>query len=130
MRRLIPTLVLIILIFSCKQEAEHQISFNLNGKWDIIKATRNGKETKTLKSGYFEFDSLNNLITSNIFQTQEDKSYLIENNIITINGQEKMTFMILGYSNDTLHLSSKIWKYNMQFLLIKIDSIAIDSLEI
>jgi hypothetical protein len=117
-------------MFSCNHEFDPQISYDLNGKWDIIKATRNGKETKTLKSGYFEFDSISNSITSNIFQVPEDKTYVIEKNVISVTGKEKMTFRILGYSNDSLHLASKIWKYDMQFLLIKEDSLTIDSLEI
>ena len=120
--------ILIICLLSCKDDGPQVDQIDLNGQWNFIKATRNGKETKTLESGFFIFDNNSNTLKSNIFQGDKSKQYEFKNGIIDIGGENPMQFQIAYLHQDTMVLTGKMWKFNMEFLLLKQDTIAPDSI--
>jgi hypothetical protein len=122
MKKSLFVICLSVLFVSCKNDETILSNPDLDGKWDFVKAIRNGKETKTLSSGYFEFDESTNMIESNIFQVPEDKVYSIEDNTIKIKGQESYDLNIVRLEGDTMHLKGNIWKFKMEFLLVRRDS--------
>ena len=82
--RSLQIVFIIFLLIACKR-AEIVQTEELYGKWDIIKAERNGKETSYLRGGYFVI-SENGDITVNITgEDQKDKFTLDRNKIKTEN---------------------------------------------
>lgn len=79
----LPGLILLVLVGSCKQRTEIQQE-SLYGKWDIIRAMRNGKETPYLRGGYFIFEN-NGSMTVNITGADEKSPFTLDRNTIRTN---------------------------------------------
>ena len=71
----------------------------LYGKWDIVTAKRNGKETPYLRGGYFIIEP-NGLMTVNITGSDERGEYSLDNNMLTLN--DKMNFLIEKLHQDSM----------------------------
>lgn len=117
----------IVIMSSCKGVDSSANQIELTGQWNFNKATRNGKETKTLDSGIFIFEEDSRIVKSNIFQGEKSKSFQVQERIIDIYGENPMQFYISYYAGDSMILTGTMWKFNMEFLLIKQDTIAADS---
>ncbi len=104
--RWIFLLPLILLVWSCKNNAGIEQE-GLYGKWDIVNAKRNGKETPYLRGGYFIIEP-NGLMTVNITGSDERGDYNLENNILTLNDEKNFLIeklhqdsMMVRYTSDT-----------------------------
>ncbi|MBT8189719.1 MAG: hypothetical protein KJO29_04775, partial [Bacteroidia bacterium] len=58
------SLLLIVTILSCGEDTVKTSVDILAGKWNIHEAYRDGRETQTLKKGYFEFSTDQKLKTN------------------------------------------------------------------
>lgn len=130
MKRSLLFLMFVSLFFSCKEEKVLTAGMSLEGQWDFVKAMRNGKETKTLNSGYFKFNESQSTIESNIFQTEPVKPYQLENNTIKILGDEGYDLNIEMLTGDSMRLKGTIWKFKMEFLLVKQDTVQSEPVEL
>ncbi len=118
----ISTLVLssclFLLILSCKPD-EPKSDISLKGKWNIHEALRNGKVTKTLKGGYFVYES-DTSFSTNIFG--EDNIFIfkmIGNKLITTSGQPELRLKLSTTHPDSMVLSGRIKYFNMEFRLVR-----------
>lgn len=91
-------IVLILSLGSCKQDVQVRED-SLYGKWEIIKASRNGKETQYLRGGYFVFQS-DGMMIVNITGSEEKGTFELDGQQIDFN-QEKV-FDIMSFHRDTL----------------------------
>lgn len=90
-----------LLIFSSCKESPSISTQGLNGKWEIYSADRNGRETPYLRGGYFIFDAKGNL-TVNITGKEESNPFMIEDNVIVLEGKENYT--ITSLRNDSMDI--------------------------
>lgn len=104
--RWIFLLPLIMLAWSCKNSSGIEQE-GLYGKWDIVNAKRNGKDTPYLRGGYFIIEP-NGLMTVNITGSDERGNYNLENNILTLNDEQNFLIeklhqdsMMIRYTSDT-----------------------------
>jgi len=121
-------LLLIILlanILSCKSDenghGNEQVVLKENelvGKWNIIKANRNGKETKSLESGYFNFKN-GQIVTTNIFGTKDSVPYSFSEKNIMINTQMPLDIKVVKISGDTMIFNSKMRMFDMEFYVVR-----------
>jgi len=95
-----------IFTWSCKQSSGIELE-GLYGKWDIVTAKRNGKETPYLRGGYFSIEP-NGLMTVNITGSDEKGDYTLENNVLTLNDDKDFLIerlhpdsMTVRYTSDT-----------------------------
>lgn len=99
-------LPILILSWSCNQSSGIKQE-GLYGKWDIINAKRNGKETPYLRGGYFIIEP-NGLMTVNITGSDERGDYNLDNNMLTLNKEKNFLIekllqdsMTVRYTSDT-----------------------------
>ena len=91
----------------------------LYGRWDIIKAERNGKETNYLRRGYFILGQ-DGMMTINITGEDESGKYILENGKIKM--EDDKIFEL-----ESLHGDSLIVKYiaasngHFKFYMVKKD---------
>ena len=107
----------------------HQDNVNddlLKGKWNIVKAARNGKITTTLEDGFFDFKS-DTILRSNIFDqekeyrmTKNEKGFLQHDREV---GNVQYDIQVI--SSDSMTLNADIKDYKFLFLAVR-DSILID----
>jgi hypothetical protein len=115
----IVTVTLILLSFlSCKRENQEVPAAELEGKWELEQAYRDGKETNTLESLYFEIIDDSNMGT-NFFGRDEIWAVLIENGqIIKVDGPD-VVFDIVEHTDQKLGLSTKFKEYEFRFDLVR-----------
>lgn len=89
---------LLLLLGSCKQDIEVQEE-SLYGKWEITKASRNGKETQYLRGGYFIFQP-DGMMILNITGSEEKGAFELRGQRIDFNDEK--VFDIMSYRRDTL----------------------------
>jgi hypothetical protein len=90
-----------LMIFSSCKENASIATQGLNGKWEIYKADRNGRETPYLRRGYFIFDA-QGILTVNITGNDESSPYTIDDNVITTEG--KSTYTIIALRNESMDI--------------------------
>ena len=102
----IPVLLFIIgvLFISCKP-GDTIVQDQLDGKWEIYKAERNGKETSYLRRGYFNIDA-GGMMTINITGADEQGAYILDRNKLIMG--EKL------FEIQSLKADSMIVKYNTE----------------
>ena len=106
---------LLFTIISCDNSKE--INTNLQGKWKIINASRNGRSTLTLEKGYFEFWN-HDSIRTNILGEILTASYNINDEIIS-SSSELSEIIVVKAKLDTIFLKTEISNYLFSFTLIK-----------
>jgi hypothetical protein len=90
--------------WGCRQNPGIQQE-GLYGKWDIVRAIRNGKETHYLRGGYFIIEP-NGSMTINITGSDETGPYSLVDN--TLKHNNKKDFVI-----ESLHQDSLSVRYTM-----------------
>ncbi|MEE9440140.1 MAG: hypothetical protein V3V14_14135 [Saprospiraceae bacterium] len=114
-------ILFIILLGSCRVDKSQKLDVtieNLYGKWDIIHATRNEKETKSIETAYFVFQD-DNSVKTNLFGSQNSYTFVFDSKTIDIESPTPLKMKILKMKNDTLELTSKIGVFDMKFILKK-----------
>ena len=106
--------------FACKEETKVDNSL-LSGNWEIVKAVRNGKETKTLNGAFFNFTDDGKVMEYNLLgQTQKD-SIIVNNVTISQITGEKVEYKILSLSDTSLNLKTELRGTEFEFNLKRID---------
>jgi len=89
----------------------------LYGKWDIVKAVRNGKETPYLRGGYFIINP-DGKMTLNITGEDEGGPYTYSKNTLRLNDEK--TFIVETMRRDSLAIRYDMNEENkFKFYLIK-----------
>lgn len=124
----ILTISFITIFIACKGDNNTGYeSLDIEGKWSIEAALRNGKRTTTLKDGYIEFNKEGKLIT-NILGRKTTSNYELKDNFLNSDGDFLYGFTIDKIVGDTLILSGKMKTFDMAFYLLKsIDSTSLES---
>ncbi len=116
--KILKTTICILFIFllvSCEsKEMKHE---QLVGNWKIVKASRDGEETRTLEQGYFNFGP--NKVFSNVVSTSDSIPYKFEDQRIKIANDVNMEFVVTEFKNDSLYLSGLINTLKFDLVLIK-----------
>ncbi len=89
---------IIVSILACKRSETIDQS-GLYGKWDIVKAERNGKETHYLRGGYFVIGQ-DGSMAINITGQEEKGRYILEDQHLLLNDDK--IFNIESLQQDTL----------------------------
>jgi len=113
--------MLSLLVGSCKEKPVKLMDTTmLSGKWLIVNAKRNAKQTTTLNEAYFVFGKDSTVVTN--FMGQEIRtSYKINGNTISHSGNghdEIYDHKILSLSRDSLILSTQIMDFDFEFYLL------------
>ena len=115
--KLVSWSFLVLLFISCKEE-KMVTHADLTGRWNFSKATRNGKETRMLDQAFFVFHP-DNSITSNLFQTDERKTFELADNRLKVSGTDAFEMEITNFLKDTMELEGTMGTFAMQFLLVR-----------
>ena len=106
----------LILFQDCKsgdQKGDNEI---LEGKWMIYDATRNGRQTTTLKDGYMIF-SEDNILETNILGDVTRSSFQHNGNHLVSSSPFQYDFNVISLTSDSLHLNGKMKAFDMNFYL-------------
>ena len=104
---------IVLLVTGGCRKVEHIEQAGLYGRWDIMRAEKNGRETPYLRNGYFKINQ-DGTMTINITGEDESGRYTLDNNKLIMD--EAKTFDIQLLQNDSLtvkYLASP----NTQFLI-------------
>lgn len=101
----------LFLVYSCREDGAIQQE-DLYGKWDIVKASRNGKETPYLRGGYFIIGPDGNM-TLNITGEDENGPYTFRKNTLRVS--DKRDFIVESLRHDSLAIRYAM-NENNQFL--------------
>lgn len=106
-----------LFFFSCN--SSDRINSQLQGKWKLRDAHRNGRRTSTMENVYFNFWNKDSIETNMpISEKLIYSSYKLDgNDIVLSSALEK--FCVDKINNDTLHLQTNISNYIFSFVLIK-----------
>lgn len=85
---------------ACKQAVEIRQD-SLYGKWDIVRAERNGRETTYLRGGYFVIDQ-NGSMTINITGEEEKGPFTLQESTLRVNDEKN--FLIESLQTDSMRL--------------------------
>lgn len=97
-KQILLPLYLLVLVASCKQkDTIHEES--LYGKWDIVHAQRNGKETPYLRGGYFVIEKEGRIVV-NINGTDEASTYTLDKGVIRT--KDDRTFVLQNMKPDSM----------------------------
>lgn len=108
---------ILLLFFSCN--SSDRINSQLQGKWKLIDAYRNGRRTSTMENVYFNFWNKDSIETNiPISEKLIYSSYKLDGNDIVLSSDLEK-FYVDKISNDTLQLQTNISNYIFSFLLIK-----------
>ena len=112
---LLFSLLILLIIASCKSDTKSVDMKQLNGQWEIVQAIRNGKETSTLDNAFFKFD--NEALTHNLNGDTIVSQYAIVNQELTINDDFLEKMEITQLNSDTLRVMFKIESFRFNFLM-------------
>ncbi|MBT8190312.1 MAG: hypothetical protein KJO29_07765 [Bacteroidia bacterium] len=112
------SLLLIVTVISCGEDTVKTSVDILAGKWNIHEAYRDGRETQTLKKGYFEF-STDQKLKTNILQDTLFYPYKLSGNKIKLEDAHKISYTVMKLTSDSLILETKIRKFDFRILLLK-----------
>jgi len=109
--------VIILSLTFWSNSNDESLESNIQGKWNIIKATRNGRKTSTFESGYFKFWHSDSIET-NILGGKIVSFYHLNKKTI-ISNSKLPKIIVSKVDNDTLLLKAKISNYAFDFVLKK-----------
>ena len=120
---LILILALIALAAACSETTTKDIQKDIQGKWELYAAQRDGKSTSTFEGTYFDFED--DTLTSN-FPSIPKIPYTVPIKVSdnTITNLEQEVVFIVEPENyaDTLHLSTMVQGYGFDLMLRRVDS--------
>ena len=118
----ISLICLLFLIIGCKSDnalLKEITTEDLVGEWEIYRAVRNGKVTKSLESANIVFQA-DNLVSSNLFATTNSLNFTYDKGTIRVSGDPNLEVLnIKTLQNDTLILSAKMKVFEMEFYFAK-----------
>ncbi|NNE27587.1 MAG: hypothetical protein HKN09_12155, partial [Saprospiraceae bacterium] len=92
---------LITLLFaSCLGDKVDLTDQKLEGRWEITQAFREGRETRTLKDGFFDFTSPDQFRT-NILNDEQNYKYRLSGNKIIVESNPIVNYTVLQMLSDT-----------------------------
>ncbi len=89
---------------------------SVNGRWEVVAATRNGESTESINGAYFELKEDDVLLT-NIMGEEAESKYLLDGNLIVSKGQAEMVYEVRKLSDSTMALGMSIPKYEFELIL-------------
>lgn len=95
------TLFVLAWVVSCKQADTIQEE-TLYGKWDIVRAERNGKETPYLRNGYFVIEKAGKIVV-NINGTDEVTTYTLNKKVIRTDDAKEFVLQSVKPDSMTVH---------------------------
>lgn len=98
---------------ACKS-GTHQDVPDLDGKWEVYGAFRNGKQTETLNGAEFRFDDSGKLVT-NVTGVFDSATYELIDRQILYHGTDETVYDLATFTGDSMELSVKL--RGMYFLL-------------
>ena len=90
----------------------------ISGRWEIVKAFRNGRETDALEGAFFDFQSTGKLIYNLTGAVQEDY-YKVENNSIIQSGTVDLVYLVKEFEGQSMVLELNMQGFEFQFTLKK-----------
>lgn len=111
-------LIAIALFFSCKSDKTAPEQYDLEGKWNIYEASRDGELTTTLEDGYFLFRD--SIMETNILGNPIEGKYIFESEAFRHDSSLPATYKITEYSSDTMQLRTEIREFDFIFKLQRI----------
>jgi hypothetical protein len=91
----------------------------LSGRWDIKEAFRNDRPTESMEALFFEFKPNGKMITNLIGADIEATYELQEDKILQRKSELEADYVIEGFTDTTLTLSTTLRDYKFRFLLHK-----------
>lgn len=110
-------LLIVFLMTSCKSDNSIVDFTELNGRWNLYKAERNGNETSTLDKAFFEIST--DKFSHNLEGDSLSYNYTRENRMLKLEDGMLRDLKIVSLLNDTLVASSEISKFNFKFIMTK-----------
>ena len=99
---------------SCEKKAQPVPTADLEGKWTLLQAYRNGKETNTLENLYFHILDEERMGT-NFFGRDEIWDIIIDEGKIIKMGGPDVEFLVIEHSNELLALSTEFQQFEFRF---------------
>jgi len=111
------TVVLLTLLVGCKTDESAEVSYELEGNWEIHEAFRNDEVTTTLEDGYFKF--VDSTMETNILGSPIVGSFSLEGSAFSHNSSLPAKYSISKYSQNSMELETKIRGFEFLFKLTK-----------
>lgn len=115
---LLYTICLVLfIVFSCKNENASVDLRQLNGQWNIVNASRNGKVTNTLDNAFIRIES--DKLFHNLNGDTISAKYNLDENIMMVEDETIQELNIEMLTTDSLKLNTKISNFKFKFTLTK-----------
>lgn len=112
----------LLIMGACSSEAS--LGEQLEGKWVVVGATRNDRETETLRDAFFEFSG-DSILTTNILRAERSFPIEIKNNKVVQGGPVDITYDIISITEDTLIMEAIINTYSFSFRSVRDTSVQV-----
>lgn len=89
---------------------------SVNGRWEVVAATRNGESTESVNGAFFELKD-NDVLLTNIMGEEAESKYLLDGNLIVSKGQPEMVYEVKKLADSTMALGMSIPKYEFELIL-------------
>ena len=110
-------LAIVAFAYSCSSDNSNEMTYELEGTWNIYEAYRDGDLTTTLEDGFFEFED--SILTTNILGSPISGKYQLSDDSFQHNSSLNATYNIEDYSRDSMELQTEIRGFDFLFRLTK-----------
>lgn len=113
---LLNSFIFLLLITSCNEDKSQFDSSDLEGKWTVVSASRNGKATRTFSNAYFIFSSDQSLET-NFSGDLIQAAYELKDGTIIQQGDPVVRYDLANWADTSVTLRFQIQEFNFEFVL-------------
>ncbi|MEM1321808.1 MAG: hypothetical protein AAGG75_16230 [Bacteroidota bacterium] len=90
----------------------------IQGRWNVVQASRNDKPTETLEGAFFDFKSGGRMLT-NILGEEQEMDYQLNENVINQSGSQQLKYTIERHTGNAMTLTMTMVGFNFRFDLQK-----------
>ncbi len=118
MQKPLTKIVLLVLTFAFGSCSNSGYNSDIQGKWKVVKAQRNGRHTSTLQDAYFKFWNMDTMQTNLINKNADTYPYTLGGS--KINTDEKFPEIeIEEVKNDSMTINFEYLEYYFSLILVK-----------
>ena len=110
------TFLFLLIVTSCSEDASTFDASDLEGKWNVTSAYRNGKATRTFSNAYFIF-SADQTMETNFSGDLIQASYELEDGSIIQQGDPSVRYDLANWADTSVTLRFQIQDFNFEFVL-------------
>lgn len=116
-------LISAMILVACQSDKPVVDASSIDGEWEVVSATRDGRVTKTVDGAIFNFDMSSSSMVTDILGSEASSPFELKDGAI-VQEIPEITYQVIGASDTTIQLSMSLRGSDFTFLLNPSDTTA------